>query len=173
MATRFVLGLAVVCSCISVACGGDEGGSSSGASAASCNAQCEAQEDVRGSGCEPFVDLGTCKQLCALLAKSVGSCGSEFNAYYDCSAADGFMCLDSLVTNKTRACDDELDALNACRSGGTGGSGASCKGANPSGTCPQVQCPCPDGTKLVSGADSSSAGCVCFDSTTCQELFCD
>jgi hypothetical protein len=171
---RFVLGL-VVCSYIS-ACGGDDGGGPSGgtaASVASCNAQCDAQEEVRGSGCAPLVDLATCKQLCGRLVKDVGRCGPQFNAYYDCSAADGFMCLGALVTNKTKACDDDLAAYNSCRSGGVGGSGASCKGANPSGTCPQVPCPCPDGTKMVSGFDSSSAGCACLDSNTCKDLFCD
>ena len=163
----------VVCSWLSVACGGDDGGSSGGASADSCNAQCDAQEKVRGTGCEPFVDLATCKKLCEGLAKSVGSCGSQFDAYYDCSAADGFMCLGSLVTNKTDACQDELAALNSCKNGGMGGSGASCKGANPSGTCPQVACPCPEGTKMVSGFDNSSGSCACFDSKTCKDLFCD
>ena len=168
---RFVFGL-VVCSFVSAACGGDDGDGpgGGGTSAASCNAQCDAQEEVRGSGCEPFVDLGTCKALCGELVKSVGRCGTQFNAYYDCSAADGFMCVGPLVSNKTRDCDDELAALDSCRDGG---SGASCKGATPSGTCPQVPCPCPEGTKMVSGFDTSSGSCACFDSKTCKDLFCD
>ena len=166
---RFLFGL-VVCAWISASCGGDDDGSDgTAASVASCNAQCDAQEEVRGSGCEPFVDLTTCKQLCEQLAKSVGSCGSQFDAYYDCSAADGFMCLGSLVVNKTKDCEDELSALNSCKNGG----GASCEGANPNGTCPQVACPCPEGTKMVSGFDNDSGGCACLDSNTCKDLFCD
>jgi hypothetical protein len=173
MATRrFVFGL-VACCCV-LACGDDDGDSAdTAASVASCDAQCDAQEKVRGSGCEPFVDLATCKQLCAQLVKGVGHCGTQFDAYYDCSAADGFMCAGSLVTNKTKACDDELAALSSCQNGGVGGSGASCKGANPSGTCPQVSCPCPDGTKMVSGFDNSSGSCECLDSNTCKDLFCE
>jgi hypothetical protein len=178
MATRrFVLGL-VMCCCVTASCGADGNGSPSdgtAASVASCNTQCDAQEKVRGTGCEPFVDLATCKQLCGQLAKSVAGCGPQFNTYYDCSAADGFMCSGPLVTNKTSACNDELAALNGCRNGGMGGagSGASCKGANPSGTCPQVPCPCPEGTKMVSGFDNSSGSCECLDRNTCKDLFCD
>jgi hypothetical protein len=172
---RFLLGLVMCCS-FSAACGGDGddsggGSSGSGPSVASCNAQCEAQEKVRGSGCEPFVDLGTCKQLCAQLAKNAKACAAQFNAYYDCSAADGFKCAGPLVTNKTNACDDELDALNTCSNGGS--NGPACKGANANGTCPQVQCPCPGGTKPVSGFDNSSGSCECLDSNTCKDLFCD
>src|SRR5262245_19624386 len=135
---RFLLGLVVCCS-FAGACGGDDddsgsgggasgGGASGGstASVASCNAQCEAQEKVRGTGCDPFVDLATCKQICAQLVKGIKGCGAEFNAYYDCSAEDGFQCSGSLVTNKTNACDDELDALNTCTNGGS--SGPACKG---------------------------------------------
>jgi hypothetical protein len=171
-----MLGL-VVCCCVTAACGGDDGSPSGGtaASAASCNAQCDAQEKVRGTGCEPLVDLGTCKQLCAQLVKSVVGCSAQFNGYYDCSAADGFQCAGPLVTNRTSACDDELAALNSCRNGGMGGagSGATCKGANASGTCPQVPCPCPEGTKMVSGFENSSGSCECFDRNTCKDLFCD
>ena len=170
-----MFGLLVCCWVSATSCGDDDANPSGGtaASAASGDAQCDAQEKVRGSGCAPIVDLLTCKQLCAQLVKSVGQCGTQFNAYYDCSAADGFMCAGPLVTNKTSACDDELASLNRCRNGGTGGSGASCKGANPSGTCPQVACPCPGGTKMVSGFDNSSGSCECLDTNTCKELFCD
>ncbi|HKU37146.1 MAG TPA: hypothetical protein VJR89_03345 [Polyangiales bacterium] len=174
-ARRYVFGL-LVCSCISTSCGGDDGDSPSDgplASATSCNAQCDAQEKVRGTGCDPIVDLATCKQLCAQLVKNIGACGAQFNAYYDCSAADGFSCTGPLVTNKTNACEDELAALNSCRNGGMGGSGAACKGANPNGTCPQVPCPCREGTKMVSGFDTSSGSCKCLDTDTCQDLFCD
>src|SRR4051812_11862323 len=95
---RFWLGL-VLCASLS-ACGGDDdaasAGSATAASVASCNAQCDAQEKVRGTGCEPFVDLATCKQLCTTLAKNAKGCAKQFDAYYDCSAADGFVCAGSL-----------------------------------------------------------------------------
>jgi hypothetical protein len=171
---RFLLGLVVCCSVLG-ACGGDDddsGSSASGASLASCNRQCVAQEEVRGTGCDPFVDLTTCKAICAQLVKGAKECGTEFNAYYDCSAADGFKCAGSLVTNKSSACDDELSALDRCSNGGAG-KGGSCKGANDNGTCPQVACPCPEGTKMVSGFDTSSGSCACLDSDTCKDLFCD
>jgi hypothetical protein len=115
---RLVLGLLLCCN-VSSACGGEEpDGSSSGgtaASVASCNATCDAQEEVRGSGCEPPTKLATCKQLCAQLVESIENCGTQFNTYYDCTAADGFTCSGALVTSKTNDCDDERAALESCR----------------------------------------------------------
>jgi len=119
MATgRLVLGLWLCCN-VSSACGGDDAdGSSSGdttASASSCNATCDAQEEVRDSGCEPPIKLATCKQLCAQLVDTIKDCGTQFNAYYDCAAADGFTCSGTLVTSKTSDCDDEQAELESCR----------------------------------------------------------
>lgn len=113
---RLVLGMLVCCN-VSSACGGDDedGSSSGGASVASCRATCDAQEEVRGSGCEPSVKLATCKQLCTQLVDSIQGCGKQFNAYYDCTAADGFTCSGALVTSKTNECDDERAALESCR----------------------------------------------------------
>jgi hypothetical protein len=161
------------------ACGGDDdddasGSKSGGLSVASCNAHCEAQESVRSMGCEPFVPLADCKQICSLLSKS-DKCAAQYNAFWDCSVADGFMCAGSLVTNKTQACDAKVDALQSCMSGGSGaaGSGATCKGADSSGHCPQIACPCPEGTKMVNGNESGPGGCECLTPTTCQDLWCD
>ena len=173
---RLSLCLIAMIATATFACGGgDSGNDGSGTSLASCNAQCDAQENVRGKGCEPFVPLADCKQICAQLVKNVKGCGAQFNAYYDCSAADGFVCAGPLVTNTTNACDDELAALNRCSNGGgNAGSGSSaCKGATASGVCPRVACPCPEGSKMVSGFATSADGCACLDATTCKDLFCD
>lgn len=188
---KHLLGL-LLCAVLLAACGGDDddddapsagngganGSGATGSPAAACSAQCDAQEKVRGTGCEPFIELAACKQACTQLAKGIGSCGAQFSAYYDCSTADGFKCAGSLVINNTSACDDELSALGSCTSGGSGGAGAgtgsaTCKGANLSGTCPQVTCPCPEGNKMVSGFDTTGDGCACLDSMTCKDLFCD
>ena len=114
----WVLGLWLCCNFSSACSSDDDGGSSSGgsvASVASCNATCDAQEEVRGSGCAPSIKLKTCKQLCAQLVDSIKGCGKQFNAYYECTAADGFTCDGALVTSKTNDCDDERAALESCR----------------------------------------------------------
>ena len=113
-----MLGMLLCCS-LSAACGSDDDdGSSSGSTVASvgkCNATCEAQEDVRGSGCAPKIKLNTCKQLCAQLVDGIKACGPQFNAYYDCTTADGFTCDGELVTSNTNDCDDERTVLENCR----------------------------------------------------------
>ena len=108
---RWVLGIFLCCN-VGSACGSDDG---SAASLAKCNATCDAQDDVRGSGCEPAIRLNTCKELCAQLVDNIGGCGTQFDAYYDCTVADGFTCDGALVTSKTNECDDERAAFESCR----------------------------------------------------------
>lgn len=183
MKTPKLLLCLMMCAVALTACGDKK--KSAGASATSCNAQCDAQEAVRSMGCEPFVDLASCKQLCTQLAASSEGCATQFDAYYECLTADGFMCAGTLVTSKTNACDDEQSALSDCNSGGgTGagsgagsggggagtGSGASCEGASASGVCPQVTCPCPGGNQMISGFDNSSGHCKCATVGTCQDF---
>lgn len=151
------------------ACGDDDSGGSK-AALASCNRQCESQENV--VGCEPFVDLATCKQLCEQLVSGIrGGCDGEFSAYYDCSADDGFSCAGSLVTQATDACDDAKSAYDSCQKGGS--NRLTCAGARDSGTCPQVACPCPGGDVPVSGFDNGANGCECWDEVTCKDLTCE
>jgi hypothetical protein len=166
--------LVLVCS----ACGGDQQQSSTGGagkggggkvSAASCYKQCEAQTAVQG--CTPLVSLGDCKTLCDGLASGTPAmCADEFDAYYKCSASDGFMCVVGLIAQKTNACMDEQDAYDRCTNGG---SKTTCKGELPSGVCPSVQCPCKSGTKPISGFEQSGGSCTCYDSKTCLDFFCN
>lgn len=167
---RHAMGLSVLILLAASACGDDASGGGNGAALASCHAQCEAQQNVTG-GCTPTVDLASCKQLCSLLVSGVrGSCTDEFSAYYDCSAADGFTCVGSLVAQKSDACQDEQDRYDSCQDGP---GGTTCEGARDSGTCPQVACPCPEGEVLVSGFDNDADGCSCWNEVTCQDLTCD
>jgi hypothetical protein len=158
------------------ACGDDTAVASAAVSTASCHAQCDAQAGLEGD-CTPFVDHATCKQLCKALADSLPStCSDEFDAYYECSAADGFVCQLGLVSQKTSACNDEQDALDACDDDGSAGAGASkpkCVGASESGTCPQVACPCPGGVEMVSGFSNAASGCRCWDETSCVAEWCE
>ena len=155
-------------------CGGDDddGDSASGGPGASaardaCHAQCEAQE--LAMGCEPLVELATCKQLCnALVADLEPGCHEPFRSYYDCSAKQGFQCLGSLVTQDSAPCKSAMDQYNTCMGGAP-----MCTGANERGLCPRVDCPCPEGTKSVSGFDQEGGKCSCYDAKTCVEFFCD
>jgi hypothetical protein len=174
----FALGsLLVVAACgnSSKNSGSMSGGSTAGiggggkVSAVSCYKQCEAQAAVQG--CTAPVSVSECKALCdGLVSTTPASCATQFDAYYNCSANDGFMCLGDLLAQKTNACMSAQDTLDRCRNGG---SKTTCKGALPSGVCPSVQCPCKSGTKPVSGFDQSGGKCRCYDTTTCQDLFCD
>lgn len=148
------------------ACGSDGGGSTKGVPADSCHQQCDAQETV--TGCQPFVDLATCKSMCdALAAQTPAACAAKFSGYYGCSASAGFECLGSLVTQKGGACSAEQKALDQCQNGGKS---TSCAGALDGGFCPSVQCPCPSGTTQISGFDNGPSGCKCFDTTTCLQM---
>jgi len=151
--------------------GGGGGGGSAGAKGVpvdSCYRQCEAQTKVQG--CTPIVSLPDCKTLCDQLAAGVpSSCATQFSEYYDCSASEGFMCFASFVAQST-ACNPKKDAFDACQNGGTK---STCEGQLSSGVCPQVSCPCPSGSKLVSGFEQSNGTCKCYDATTCVDFFCD
>jgi hypothetical protein len=155
------------------ACGGKDSGGGSMAnakiSAASCYKQCDAQTTVQG--CTPIVGLADCKTLCDGLASSTpAACADEFDAYYNCSAKDGFVCTIGLVAQKTGACMSDQDAFDRCRNGGKK---TTCQGALDSGVCPSVQCPCKSGTKPVSGFDQSGGSCKCYDAVTCMDFFCN
>jgi hypothetical protein len=165
----------------STGCSDDKKGSSGGNAALknSCNAQCDAQDQV--PSCDPLVDVATCKMICGSLAASVkAACADAYKAYYDCSAAAGFECAGALgVAQKNNACMAEQNAVNDCNNGGGAGTGGgagsgapACEGAMPSGTCPQVQCQCPDGVHPVSGFDNDANGCKCWDTETCKDLTC-
>jgi hypothetical protein len=131
--------------------------------------QCEAQTTVQG--CTPIVSLADCKTLCDGLASSTPTtCTDEFDAYYNCSAKDGFACTIGLVAQKTQACMSDQDAFDRCRNGGKK---TTCEGALDSGVCPSVQCPCKSGTIPASGFDQSGSSCVCYDAVTCVDFFCD
>jgi hypothetical protein len=155
------------------ACGSKSSGGGSMASGkisvASCYKQCEAQTTVQG--CTPIVGLADCKMLCDGLASTTpASCADEFDAYYNCSAADGFVCTIGLVAQKTETCKSDQDAFDRCRNGGKK---TTCAGALDSGVCPSVQCPCKSGTKPVSGFDQSGSSCKCYDAVTCMDFFCN
>lgn len=162
LAMAFVLGVHWGC--------GDDGGDESGGEGTSaaldaCHAQCESQEEV--VGCEPFVDLSTCRQLCGSLVRSLEpDCRDEFTAYYTCSAEQGFTCLGALVSQDSEPCQNAMDALEDCEGP------AMCVGASDAGFCPSVDCPCPGGSTPVSGFSNESGECRCFDERTCVEL-CD
>ncbi len=154
------------------ACGGSSGGSSGGTTkgvaAASCHKQCDAQAKVQG--CTPIVGVQDCKLICDQLAAGLPSkCATDFDAYYNCSATEGFTCLGSLPTQST-ACNSKMDALDKCRNGGTA---TTCAGELDSGVCPGVQCPCPTGAVHVSGFDNSGGTCKCFDKVSCVDFFCN
>jgi hypothetical protein len=167
----FVLELAA---CGSKSSGGSGGGGAGGGatgkiSASSCYSQCDAQQATQG--CTPIVSLAECKMLCDALAGSTpASCAGAFDAYYSCSAHDGFTCAVGLVSQKTDACKAKQDAFDKCSHGGMK---STCQGQLDSGVCPSVQCPCPSGAKPVSGFDNSSGSCKCLDTVTCKDLFCD
>jgi hypothetical protein len=169
MKRSFSVGAAAIL-VLSTACGDgtSSGSSANGVAADSCHRQCDAQAKVQG--CTPIVGVAECKSLCDQLAASVPSkCKSEFDAYYNCSADEGFTCLGSLPTQST-ACKAKMDAFDKCKNGG---SASSCAGELDSGVCPSVQCPCPSGVVPVSGFDHSSGSCKCFDTVTCKDLFCN
>jgi hypothetical protein len=145
------------------ACGSDSGGGSgNGADASLCNAQCDAKAQVQG--CAPANTTTNCKQGCAYMARTARmGCGDKFNAYYKCSASAGFECGGGLgVTQKGGACGAELNALGKCNN--------PCEGADDSGACRSVDCPCPSGTIPVGGMDQSSGVCKCYNTTTCQQF---
>lgn len=161
---------------VALGCGGDDSGGGGGTtagsgggdavSAAACHRQCEAQDAL--TECRPLVDLAACTLLCDQLAASLDPmCAGKFDAYYGCSADAGFTCLIGLPSQPTGTCAAEESAFTKCT-----GAATSCQGENERGVCPHVQCPCPEGTKSVSGFDSAGDGCRCFDETTCVDFFC-
>lgn len=155
---------------------GTSGGAATGATGAgksqaktSCYAQCDAQDNI--PDCDPIVSNQECKLLCdQLVSGTPDDCLDEFSAFYDCTVMDGFGCTIGLPSSKTDQCDDEQDTLDECVNGP---GGTKCEGQDENGRCPQVACPCPEGTKMVSGVDLEGSGCKCLDAVTCRDLFCD
>ena len=76
----------------------------------------------------------------------------------------------TFVLPKSDQCHDEQAAFDECAHILDG---SPCEGQNENGVRPQVACPCPEGTRMVSGFDNAGGHCKCVDSETCRDLFCD